>query len=112
MLDVNHLRGDGDEVAQGPRVGRQGEGGVVRDVSDGAGEDYEEGEEGESRGGRLGAEDDEGVDVGVAEEVGVGEDGEVEDDGGGEETLGGGEGEGVVAEEAEFAEEEDGEGGG
>ena len=53
VLDVNHLRGDGHEVAQGPRVGRQGEAGVVRDVPDGAGEDDEEGEEGEAGGGRL-----------------------------------------------------------
>lgn len=113
VLDVDHLGGDGDEVGEGPGVGGEGEGGVGGDVAEGAGEDDEEGEEGEVGGAGLaaedgvgegdeergeGSEDDEGVDVGMAEKIGVGEDGEVEDEGGGEEFFGGGEGEGVVVE--------------
>lgn len=47
-----------------------------------------------------GWEDDEGVDVGVAEEIGVGEDGEVENECGGEEFFGSGEGKGISVEKS------------
>ncbi|XLS47631.1 hypothetical protein HN51_021989 [Arachis hypogaea] len=51
----------------------------------------------EERGER--SEDDEGVNIGVAEEVGVGEDGEEEDECGREEMLGSVDSEGIVVEE-------------